>query len=121
MKSYPFARGAAVALAIALLTGPVIVATEISVREDSSTMPMPLPHLESSIDPGFVVIAEDQSNDDAFVVIAEDRSNDTGFLIPSDNDVQIAPDDDLLVPMEELDPPTPAPATPVDWRGRIGP
>ena len=121
MQFNRFARGAAVALALALLTAPIIVATDSMVHEESSTMPMPLPDLKSSIDPGFVVIAEDRSNDTAFVVIAEDRSNDTGFLVPSDNDAQIAPDDGEIFPMEDIAPPTLAPATPLDKRGRIGP
>lgn len=116
-----FARGAALALALALLAAPVIVATDITDREEPSGMPMPLPDLESSIDPGFVVIVEDKSNDDAFVVIVEDQSNDRGFLIPSDVDGQIAPNDGLIFPMEDLDLPTPVPATPVDEGGRIVP
>jgi hypothetical protein len=114
MQFNRFARGAAVALALALLTAPIIVATDSAFPEDSSGMPMPLPDLKSSIDPGFVVIAEDRSNDTAFVVIAEDRSNDTGFLVPSD-------DDGLIVPLEGRETPTPVPATPLDRSGRVGP
>jgi hypothetical protein len=42
----------------------------------------PVPHDRGfpSIDPGFVVIFEDQSNDHAFVVRWKDASNDIGFI-----------------------------------------
>ena len=70
--------GAATAILAATALVQSATAHFIPIPEEAT----PVPHEEpyGLIDPGFVVIFEDQSNDHAFVVRFPDRSNDIGFI-----------------------------------------
>lgn len=106
-------RGAVVALTLAMSLTAAVLATDGTTEE----LPAPesgWPPEAALIDPGFVVIVEDESNDRAFVVIVDDPTNDAGFLVPEGApEPPVTPEPDL--------PASPEPAPLPELIGRASP
>jgi hypothetical protein len=92
-------------VATAILAATALVQSATAQIFHTPEAATPAPHEEPfwSIDPGFVVIFEDQSNDEAFVVRWNDSSNDTGFIAGGGGPI--------LEPPPAT--PTPVPTTPI--------